>query len=308
MLELSQYSLIAGLILVALALVCYILVLTLGRSVRRGPVMAHVGGTSGAGADYDAGRGAEDSGAPTGAAAAPPRTLALYGTYLTRLALVFLTSCLVLRTIAVGHGPFTNQYEFSVAFAWGMVAAYVYFEHRYHVRTIALLILPIAAGMLLYALTVGATANPLVPALQNNLLLTIHVAVAIVAYGAFSISFAVSVLYLTQPEEGRPGWPKLELLDEIGYRAVIIGFPLLTMTVVLGAVWAEIAWGSYWSWDPKETASLLTWLIYGAYLHARVARGWVGRRAAWLLVAGFASVLLTFFGNLFFGGLHSYAK
>ena len=94
----------------------------------------------------------------------------------------------------------------------------------------------------------------------------------------------------------------------MGYRAVIIGFPLLTMTVVLGAVWAQIAWGSYWSWDPKETASLLTWLVYGAYLHARVARGWVGPRAAWLLIAAFACVLLTFFGNLFFGGLHSYAK
>jgi cytochrome c-type biogenesis protein CcsB len=302
MLNLSQYALIAGLMLVVLAVICYIAALMLGRSVRREPVMAHAVGHS------------EGGGVATAVVPPPPvasgqrRSLALYGTYFTRLAAVFLTACLVLRTIATGHGPFTNQYEFSVAFAWGMVAAYIYFEHRYHIRTIALLVLPIAAALLLYALTVGATANPLVPALQNNLLLTIHVAVAIIAYGAFSISFAAAVLYLTQPEEGRPGWPKPALMDEMGYRAVIIGFPLLTMTVVLGAVWAEIAWGSYWSWDPKETASLLTWLVYGAYLHARVARGWVGRRAAWLLIAGFASVLLCFFGNLFFGGLHSYAK
>ena len=302
MLNLSQYSLIAGLMLVVLAVACYILALTLGRSVRQAPIMAH------AGVNAEGGGVATDVVSPAPLTSAKRGSLAQWGTNFTRLAWVFLTACLVLRTIATGHGPFTNQYEFSVAFAWGMVAAYVYFEHRYHVRTIALLILPIAAGMLLYALTVGATANPLVPALQNNLLLTIHVAVAIVAYGAFSVSFAAAVLYLTQPEEGRPGWPKPALMDEIGYRAVIIGFPLLTMTVVLGAVWAEIAWGSYWSWDPKETASLLTWLVYGAYLHARVARGWVGRRAAWLLVAGFASVLLTFFGNLFFGGLHSYAK
>jgi ABC-type transport system involved in cytochrome c biogenesis permease subunit len=303
MLNLSQYSLIAGLLTVVLAVICYILALTLGRSVREAPVMAH------AGVNAEGGGVATDVVPPAQPSTAKRGSLAQWGTNFTRLALLFLTACLVLRTIATGHGPFTNQYEFSVAFAWGMVAAYVYFEHRYHVRTIALLILPIAAGMLLYALTVGATANPLVPALQNNLLLTIHVAVAIVAYGAFSISFAAAVLYLTQPEEGRPGWPKPALMDEIGYRAVIIGFPLLTMTVVLGAVWAEIAWGSYWSWDPKETSSLLTWLVYGAYLHARVARGWVGRRAAWLLVAGFASVLLTFFGNLFFAGsLHSYAK
>jgi ABC-type transport system involved in cytochrome c biogenesis permease subunit len=285
--------------MVALAVGCYVLALTLGRSVRQAPVMAHAGANA-------------QGGAATAVVTPPPvnakGSLAQWGTNFTRLAAVFLSACLVLRSFATGHGPFTNQYEFSVAFAWGMVVAYVYFEHRYHVRTIALLVLPIAAGMLLYALSVGATANPLVPALQNNLLLTIHVAVAIVAYGAFSISFAAAVLYLTQPEGGRPGWPKPALMDEIGYRAVIIGFPLLTLTVVLGAVWAEIAWGSYWSWDPKETASLLTWLVYGAYLHARVARGWVGRRAAWLLVAGFASVLLTFFGNLFFGGLHSYAK
>jgi cytochrome c-type biogenesis protein CcsB len=302
MLNLSQYALIAGLMLVVLAVVCYILALTLGRSVRREPVMAN------AGAHAQGGGVATAVVAPPAVASGQHRSLAVYGTYFTQLSWVFLTACMVLRTIATGHGPFTNQYEFSVAFAWGMVSAYIYFEHRYHIRTIALLVLPITAAMLLYALTVGATANPLVPALQNNLLLTIHVAVAIIAYGAFSVSFAAAVLYLTQPEEGRPGWPKPAQMDEIGYRAVIIGFPLLTMTVVLGAVWAEIAWGSYWSWDPKETASLVTWLIYGAYLHARVARGWVGRRAAWLLVAGFASVLLCFFGNLFFGGLHSYAK
>ena len=272
--------------------------------------MAHAGRSSSGGADHDADfdAGDGDGDASARVVTARPRALALYGTHFTRLALVFLTACLVLRTIAVGHGPFSNQYEFSVAFGWGMIAAYVYFEHRYHVRTIALLILPLTAGLLLYAMSVGATANPLVPALQNNLLLTIHVAVAIVAYGAFSVSFAAAALYLIQPEEGRRGLPKPALLDEIGYRAVIIGFPLLTLVVVLGAVWAEIAWGTYWSWDPKETASLLTWLVYGAYLHARVARGWVGRRAAWLLIAAFGCVLLTFFGNLFFGGLHSYAK
>ena len=300
MLNLSQYSLIAGLMLVVLAVVCYISALMLKRSVRPAPVMANVGA------------GAEGGGVATALAPPPPApaqrgSLAQWGTNFTRLSWVFLTACLVLRTISTGHGPFTNQYEFAVSFAWGMLAAYVYFEHRYHVRTIALLILPIAAGMLLYALTVGATANPLVPALQNNLLLTIHVAVAIVAYGAFSVSFAAAVLYLTQPETGRPGWPKPALLDEMGYRAVIIGFPLLTMTVVLGAVWAEIALGSYWSWDPKETASLVTWLIYGAYLHARVVRGWRGRRAAVLLLVGFAATLFTYFGNLFFGGLHSYS-
>jgi Cytochrome C assembly protein. len=213
MLKLSQYSLIAALMLVVLALGCYILALTLARSVRKTPVLEHAG----VGARTGAGSGVAET--SEGEATGGPRSLALYGTYFTRLALVFLTACLVLRTIAVGHGPFSNQYEFSVSFGWGMIAAYVYFEHRYHVRTIALLILPLTTGLLLYAMSVGATANPLVPALQNNLLLTIHVAVAIIAYGAFAVSFAAAVLYLIQPEGGRPGLPKPALLDEIGYRA-----------------------------------------------------------------------------------------
>jgi len=138
----------------------------------------------------------------------------------------FITACLVFRTIAVGHGPFSNQYEFAVAFAWGMAAVYVYFEHRYQVRTLGLVILPLTAGFLLYALSVGATANPLVPALQNGPLLTIHVAVAIFAYGALAVSFAAGLLYLIQPEQGRAGLPKPALLDLIGYRAVITRLPL----------------------------------------------------------------------------------
>jgi ABC-type transport system involved in cytochrome c biogenesis permease subunit len=302
MLKLSEYSLVASVMLVSVALVCYILVLALGRSVRKAPAkapaLAYAGGLSGP--------TSSSSASEVQAPAAAPRGLALYGTYLTRLALVFLTACLVFRAIDTGHGPFSNQYEFSVAFGWGMVLAYVYFEHRYHVRTLALLILPITAALLLYAMTVGADAHPLVPALQNNLLLTIHVALAILAYGAFSVACAAGTLYLIQPEGGRRGLPKPALLDEIAYRSVVIAFPLLTMVVILGAVWAEIAWGTYWSWDPKETASLVTWLIYGAYLHARTVHGWRGRRSSYLLMLGFAAVLFTFFGNLFFGGLHSY--
>ncbi len=304
MLEFSQYSLIVGLVFVALAMISYIIAFANGRvvtgTVARTPERVRVG----AGGAVDA----VEVSPPPDSPARSTRSLSGYGTSFARLGLLFLTACMVLRGFAVGHGPFTNQYEFSVAFGWGIVAAYIYFEYRYHVRTIALLVLPIATGMLLYALTTDATANPLVPALQNNLLLTVHVVVAIFAYGAFAVSFGAAGLYLISPDGGRPGLPKPEVLDRLGYRAVIIGFPLLTLVVVLGAFWAQIAWGSYWSWDPKETASLVTWLIYGGYLHARVARGWVGRRAAWLLVIGFASVLMTFFGNLFFGGLHSYGN
>ncbi len=238
-----------------------------------------------------------------------PRTAALgrYATMLGWLAVVALLASMAFRTVATGHGPFANMYEFSMAFAFGILATYMWFERRYHQRILALVALPVALAMMGYAATIPADIEPLVPALQNNLLLTVHVAVAIVAYGSFSIAFAASLLYLIQPEGGRWGLPKPQILDEIGYRAVVVGFPFLTLTIILGAVWADTAWGSYWSWDPKETASLVTWLIYGAYLHARVMRGWRGNRAAWLLVLGFAATLFTYFGNLFFGGLHSYS-
>ncbi len=238
-----------------------------------------------------------------------PRTASLgqYATILAWLATTFLAAWMIFRALATGHGPFSNMYEFSIAFAFGILAFYVWIERRYHQKILALVALPVALGLMLYATTIPSTIEPLVPALQNNLLLTTHVAVAIVAYGSFTVGFGAAILYLIQPAGGRWGLPKPEVVDEIGHKSVVVGFPFLTLVIVLGAIWADVAWGRYWSWDPKETASFLTWLVYGAYLHARVTRGWRGRRAALLLVLGFAATLFTYFGNLFFGGLHSYS-
>lgn len=238
-----------------------------------------------------------------------PATLARYSSWLARGALVMLTVALALRTVETGRGPFVTQHEFAVSMAWGFLVMYLFFEWKYRARTLALVALPMTVVIQLYALSWDSTADPLVPALQNSLLLTIHIVVAIFAYGAFLVAFAAAVLYLIDsyfPGKFSHLLPKPDVLDRLGYRAVVIGYPLMTMVIVLGAVWAEIAWGRYWSWDPKETASLVTWLIYGGYLHARVARGWVGRGAAWLLVVAFLSVIFTFFGNAIFGGLHSY--
>jgi cytochrome c-type biogenesis protein CcsB len=297
MFKMSEYTFVAGMIAAGMALVCYVVAFASVRLARTGAALAPAG---------PGGRAAVGGGV-TVVTRGPSRQLASYGTLIAWLALAFVTASLVFRTIAVGHGPFANMYEFSVSFSWGVLAMYLYFERRYHQRAIGLLALPVALGLMLYATTIPATSEPLVPALQNNLLLTVHVAVAIVAYGTFSVAFAAALLYLIQPPEGRRGLPRPEVLDEISYKAIIIGFPFLTLTIVLGAVWADVAWGSYWSWDPKETASLVTWLIYGSYLHARVVRGWRGSGAAWLLVLGFGATLFTYFGNLFFGGLHSYA-
>lgn len=310
MLTYSQFAFVAALITTVLATIAYAWAMSAGHRAtvtapRRQPAL--VGAGDDLLDDLDSIPGAaEPPGSASSGSAVSAVTLARYGTRLTWLALALTTACLVLRMIATGHGPFVTQYEFATSAAWGMLAAYCYFEWRYRARTLALFILPLTALALAYAGTQNSTVDPLVPALQNSLLLTIHIVVAIFAYGAFAISFAAAALALWTPQRWRHLVPKDDVLDRLGYRAVVIGFPLDTMVIVLGAVWAEIAWGSYWSWDPKETASLVTWLIYGGYLHARVARGWTGRRAAWLLVIGFASVVLTFAGNAFFGGLHSY--
>jgi len=291
MAKMSDYSLVASILMTIFSLVLYIAYAVSGIRAARLQTAGGMGAARTVG--LTSGPGTAEIGK--------------YATIVAWLATICLGASLVFRTIATGHGPLANMYEFSMAFAFGVLVSYLWFERKYHQRVLALVALPVALAMLLYAKTIPATIDPLVPALQNNLLLTVHVAVAIIAYGSFAIAFAASVLYLVQPEGGRWGLPKPQVLDEIGYRAVVIGFPFLTLTIILGAVWANTAWGTYWSWDPKETASLVTWFIYGAYLHARVMRGWRGKRAAWLLVLGFAATLFTYFGNLFFGGLHSYS-
>lgn len=102
-------------------------------------------------------------------------------------------------------------------------------------------------------------------------------------------------------------FPPIKVLDDLNYRAIMIGFPLLTLGIITGAAWANYAWGTYWSWDPKETWSLIVWFVYAAFLHARITKGWVGRRAAWLSIIGFAATIFCYLGvNLLLSGLHSY--
>ena len=223
--------------------------------------------------------------------------------------MVLLAIGLIARAYLVGRGPWGNLYEFSVAFAFGTLAGYLYLGRRYNIRAIAFLPVGVAVFLLGYAFTLPQEISPLVPALDNPPLLTIHVAMAMISYGIFAVSFGAAVGYLVQGRENRVSWlPPAKVLDEVAYRAVIIGFPIFATLIVLGSWWAAIAWGRYWGWDPKETSALVTWLIYAVYLHARSQRGWAGRPAALILVIGFAAVLFTYLGgNLFFGGLHSYS-
>ena len=304
MLELAEYLVTATIVTVLLALLCGIALATSSkhRAVAQTRSRATVSVGGGEPAPLEAPFYATVDGAP------PRSSLAWWATGFQVVALVLLTTYIVIRMSVTGHGPFSNQHEFAVAFVWGILLVNLFFEMRYRIRMLSLAVLPVAAVLLVYALSLDTGVKPLIPALQNNLLLTLHVGFAIIAYGAACVSFGAAVLYLLHPVlPKRLPLPRQDVLDDVGYRAAVVTFPLLTIMIVLGSVWANTAWGRYWGWDPKETAALVTWLVYGAFLHVRVVRDWRGRQAAWMLVIGFITVLFAYFGNHFFGGLHSYA-
>ncbi len=213
-----------------------------------------------------------------------------------------------------GYVPLSNMYESLIFFSWTIVLVYLILEAKYQQKVIGVLVTPFA--FLAIALTsiipgVNAKITPLVPALQSNWL-TIHVTTCFFGYASFAVSFGISLLYLIREKKdargGGPTWlPSPAVLDEINYKAIVIGFPMLTLGIITGAAWANYAWGSYWTWDPKETWSRITWFVYAAFLHARFTRDWRGRKAAILSLVGFVAVLFTYFGvNYLISGLHSY--
>jgi cytochrome c-type biogenesis protein CcsB len=225
---------------------------------------------------------------------------------------------LLFRAIVEQHAPWSNLYEFSMSFTTALLLCYLIFEAIFHerVRAWGLYVCLLAVITLGIAIYLGIAFNmindsaQLIPALQDKPILAVHVSMAIFAYALFSVAFGAGLIMLVQGGEGqRFSWlPSAEAADELAYKAVIVGFPLLALTLILGAYWANYAWGHYWSWDPKETSALITWLIYAVYLHARGIRGWRGKRIAWLLTLGFAATLFTYYGVSFFvPSLHSYA-
>ena len=227
---------------------------------------------------------------------------------LTWVAIALLGLSMLMRAYIVGRGPWGNLFEFSVAFAFTMTLGYSILARRYPIRSIGFLPLGVALGLLLYSMSLPNEIETLVPALQNAPLLTIHVGMATIAYGIFATSFAAGVGYLVQGKTDRFAWlPSHKVLDEVAYRAVIVGFPIFATMIILGSWWASIAWSRYWGWDPKETSALVTWLVYAVYLHARNQTAWAGRPAALLLVVGFGMVLVTYSGSLWFSGLHAYS-
>ena len=239
---------------------------------------------------------------------AAPSPLSSASRRLTLAAFGILLASMVIRGVIVGRGPWGNLFEFSVAFATSILFGYLVLGRRYPIASIAFIPIGVALTLALYASSLPNEIKPLVPALQNAPLLTIHVGLAVVSYGIFATSFAAGIGYLIQGKGDRYSWlPSHRVLDSVAYRAVIIGFPIFATMIILGSWWASIAWSRYWGWDPKETAALVTWLVYAIYLHARNQRAWAGRPAALLLVVGFGMVLVTYSGSLWFTGLHAYS-
>ncbi|MBE3586137.1 MAG: c-type cytochrome biogenesis protein CcsB [Thermoanaerobacter sp.] len=223
------------------------------------------------------------------------------------------TAALGARIAANGRLPLANLYEFGLCFAWGIMLGYLLLQLKVKIKGLG--VFTTLMGFLVIALIsmLPRETGALMPALRSSWL-TYHVLTAIVAYSAFALSFAGAVLYLIASGDSplfaglRRRLPDREVLDRLVYQAVVIGLPFQTLLIVTGAIWAQYAWGAYWSWDPKETWSLITWLVYAAYVHARFVLGWRGRPAAYLAVAGFIVVMFTFVGVTFLmSGQHSYA-
>ncbi|HHV34185.1 MAG TPA: cytochrome c biogenesis protein CcsA [Syntrophomonadaceae bacterium] len=224
------------------------------------------------------------------------RTMAVTGCILNLLAII-------VRTIIAGRLPLANGCEFMLWFTWITVLLYLIYETKSQVKDAGGVVMLIVAvlSIIVAVLMRGqfGVATPLMPALKSPWL-TVHVITAAAAYAGFALAAGLAVMQLIKADK--------RVSEESVYRVVAGGFVMLSLTIVLGAIWAEQAWGSYWTWDPKETWALVTWLIYALYLHLQRRLKWKGKTASIMVVAGFILVLFTFFGvNYLLPGLHSYA-
>jgi ABC-type transport system involved in cytochrome c biogenesis permease subunit len=212
---------------------------------------------------------------------------------------------LIARTVESGHAPFTNMYESLSFLSWASVLAFVIIDKKFGISRIGPYIMLIVIGLVALASSplMPKEITPLVPALQSYWL-WLHVSVTLLGEAFFAVAFITSIMYLTAKEP-----EKKEKMDSVSYRCVAVGFPLFTLGgLVFGMVWAYKAWGTYWSWDPKEVWSLITWVVFALYLHTRIVMGWKGKRSAIIAILGFLAALFTYFGvNYLLTGLHSYA-
>ena len=214
--------------------------------------------------------------------------------------LLLIAAAMIWRGIKAGHVPMANTYETVIFMALITGIICLFLQKADKASMISFGISVIILVLLAASSFVDDAPSPLVPALKSNWL-TIHVTFSFLSYAAFAAAFVISIIYLLPSKE------KESNLDDLAYKCILFGFPFLTLGIVTGAEWAQRAWGAYWSWDPKETWALITWIVYGIYLHLRLQRGWKGNKSAWIAVVGFAFVMFTYFGvNYLLSGLHSY--
>jgi cytochrome c-type biogenesis protein CcsB len=226
------------------------------------------------------------------------------------------TLALVTRYVEAGYTPVTNLYESLSFFAWLITGILLLVNLRYKINVLGSFLTPIALILMLFGLALPKEIVPLAPVLKS-FWHPVHVVFAFLGHAIFALAFSCGVMYLLQEHElksKRMGaiaqrLPSLMVLDDLNYQSLKFGFPLLTLGIITGAIWAEYAWGRYWGWDPKETWSLVTWFLYAALLHQRLTVGWRGRKAAIMAIVGFGAALFTFLGvNLLLPGLHAYSN
>lgn len=213
--------------------------------------------------------------------------------------------------LGIGHAPLSNRYESFIFFSWSIVGIFVFFDRLLGLRRFgAFIMIGAAACIGLTSLIPGMEPQitPLMPALQSNWLF-FHVVTCFLAYAAFAVAFITGIMSLIKSNSGNMSLETNRQLDDVMYRMIMVGFLLLTLGIISGSAWAYRAWGRYWGWDPKETWSLITWIVYAVFLHARITKGWSGKRLAVIAIVGFLSVIVTYWGvnHLdIFKGLHSY--
>jgi cytochrome c-type biogenesis protein CcsB len=223
------------------------------------------------------------------------KKIGLFATVLTIIGLLTHTAGIGMRWLesyqmGIGHAPLSNMYESLVFFAWSIILMYIIVEFIYKNKVIGAFAVPFAFASMAYAslsTEFSSRINPLVPALQSNWLIA-HVFTCFIGYAAFAVACGTGIMYLVKSLDKNDSsdtilgsLPSLKVIDDITHKIILFGFLWLSAGIISGAVWANSAWGTYWSWDPKETWSLITWFIYASALHARFTRGWGGKRIAW---------------------------
>ncbi len=242
-------------------------------------------------------------------------TAAVAGRIIVRAGFIFQVVGLVIRSFQAKFMPVTNMYEALNFFSCTVVLAYLIVDYKYKNRSYGAFLLPVAFLLMAFSSlpTIPKEIMPLIPALQSQWLVW-HVILSFIGEAGFAVAFGTSVMYLIRRRSTEGSLiartlPSLSTLDAVSYRAIAVGFPVFTLgAIIFGAIWAKFAWGDYWSWDPKETWALITWIVYALYLHARIVHGWKGKVTAWISILGFLATMFTLFGvNYLLSGLHSYS-